>query len=557
MNFENKMECEIEVYWELENEIGGKITVSNKDDRFQGIINTINSPRNKMESELEIISPEILTNEYTPTQDTFITNYRPTLNYGSNNLLKIGNENGYIYESLIQFDISDIPTNFFIQKAILQLHSDNDKGFNQLNICYPYKIWEENNVVWNGKPDVKEVWKTINFQNGIIDYEIDVTDFIGKWWNKTENNLGLLLKAKNETLNQIINFTSNESSIKPKLIIQYYDKDLFIEENSVMKACIKVQSEEKNDLLGKIQTVFRYGNSGIEGNIITKNKEVIEGFISTNASKEINAQILPHRLNSNLDAEVFSSKELIKGFIKVNAINQLESQVKSQILLNDKISGMIDVNRPLENINGQVLASNSDDTLRGKIVTMAINKIDGNITINAFKRDDLQANLSNCGLKELNSVIDIVCNSGIEGLLKIQPHSNIKGDINIALKSNLESEIRTILKNQIQGSIKSQLTLDNSINGLLNVMLKSQLDGIVSVNNNVIQGEIKNGAINDITGKVKVCALSKMFGKVKSKGINDLQGSIKVNALDINEIDGTIIIKNNLNDEVLLYAFIM
>ena len=140
------------------------------------------------------------------------------------------------YRSLIEFDLSNIPSGAVINSADLSLYSHDSPGLgshsttsgsNESVLSRITSSWEENSVTWNNQP-------TTTIENQVFlsesssstqDYlNIDVTDLIEDMIADPSNSHGFLLKLLNEQHYRSLVFAASDhsdSGLHPKLEICY------------------------------------------------------------------------------------------------------------------------------------------------------------------------------------------------------------------------------------------------------------------------------------------------------------------------------------------------
>ena len=113
-------------------------------------------------------------------------------------------------------------------------------------------------------------------------------------------------------------------------------------------------------------------------------------------------------------------------------------------------------------------------------------------------------------------------------------------------------------KSDLIGKIRSTYTDASNIEGLITAILKAQMQGSIKVNPVGFKGIINVNGTNDMKGKININALQELQGKITTNIKNDLDGRIRVQAMDIDDLNGLIIVGKNPNVENgYIYAFIM
>lgn len=139
--------------------------------------------------------------------------------------------------SLIQFDLSSIPTNAVVTDARFSLYynSSSPEGthFNTFftpNTSYLRRVtsaWSEYSVTWNNQPSVTTTNQvslaattssTQNFTN------INIKSFVQYWVNNPSQNFGMQFRVQTEAKYRKLIFASSDHStpsLRPKLVVTY------------------------------------------------------------------------------------------------------------------------------------------------------------------------------------------------------------------------------------------------------------------------------------------------------------------------------------------------
>ncbi|MFA4853644.1 MAG: DNRLRE domain-containing protein [Bacteroidales bacterium] len=174
-------------------------------------------------------------------KDASIWDYAPTTNYGTHPDFAASawtwSGTPTIGRSLIDFDLSAIPSNATIISATLSLYyhySTNTTGHSTLsgsNACWLKRItssWDEMTVTWNNQPSTttqNEVVLPASI-NDTMDYpNIDVTNLISDIYNNPSTGYGMMLMLQTEQYYRSLLFASSDApeiNKKPKLEICYH-----------------------------------------------------------------------------------------------------------------------------------------------------------------------------------------------------------------------------------------------------------------------------------------------------------------------------------------------
>lgn len=183
---------------------------------------------NNHSTSISISLPELITVELTPVADAYIHSSRPTNNYGSERLLiaGTGDGTGVHTRSLINFNLSSIPTGAMIQDATLLVYLadwSGDTSETDIGVAQVYVEWTEAEVNWINQPATS--WPDF-VASTLVDgysrryYRWDVTSLVQDWVNGM-SNYGLMLVG-DESVRAAYFFYSREyGEVPPRLGIQY------------------------------------------------------------------------------------------------------------------------------------------------------------------------------------------------------------------------------------------------------------------------------------------------------------------------------------------------
>jgi hypothetical protein len=134
-------------------------------------------------------------------------------------------------KSLIQFDLSSIPSNSIITNAEFSLFynpttiSGGHAGNNESKLYKVTSPWSESTVTWNARPSIDEL-SAISLPSTTSpneDYQnINITEYVKNWHKNPETNHGLLFELVDESLLTSMKFSSSDGSDqtkKPKLAV--------------------------------------------------------------------------------------------------------------------------------------------------------------------------------------------------------------------------------------------------------------------------------------------------------------------------------------------------
>jgi len=164
--------------------------------------------------------------------DTQIYDASPDQNYGTLVSLWASTYNGSTdRRSLIQFDLSSIPSNATVTSSTLSLYGEatvfEGDPLGDISNVSLYKIlspWNEGSVTWNNQPttDASPLYTRTIYEAGHDEWHtFTITSLVDSWIRRTVPNYGLELKQNPENKTRIFAFWSSDAINKPKLEITY------------------------------------------------------------------------------------------------------------------------------------------------------------------------------------------------------------------------------------------------------------------------------------------------------------------------------------------------
>ncbi len=165
------------------------------------------------------------------SKDAFITQYGFTSKHGTESHLELGMNhplfsNWVTQWSMIQFDLSTIPSDAIIEHAIATLYLYKEKGGSPVNISVREVLgdWQENSVCWNNKPSYSSAYSTTKI-DGVGSYEFALDkNWVKEWISGISPNYGFFLTCPSEYVSSLKYFYSKEAGIpdkSPALFVKY------------------------------------------------------------------------------------------------------------------------------------------------------------------------------------------------------------------------------------------------------------------------------------------------------------------------------------------------
>jgi hypothetical protein len=160
-------------------------------------------------------------------KDTIVISSDPNTNFDGG-ALTFGNWATGDRETLIEWDISDLPASVVIADATMELYctyaSDSPTTDVFLHMCT--ESWDEGTVTWNTKPYTTNEDKiTADWPETDYWYAVDVTTFIDNWYTGAWDNYGILIRSDVPDDDIYAKFYSSDDEdheqLRPKLTITY------------------------------------------------------------------------------------------------------------------------------------------------------------------------------------------------------------------------------------------------------------------------------------------------------------------------------------------------
>jgi hypothetical protein len=172
----------------------------------------------------------------TEGKDTYIRENSNT-NYGTANILKVGKTAaGLEFKSLLEFNVSSIPSENTVTSAKLEIHLNYSSTDNNITIGV-YRVtseWNETEAAWYNRSqdtpwstaggDYIQLADSQQVANTSGWYNFTITEMVQGWVNGTYNNYGLILlsnDAGNGDYKDIDSSDSGDSSLRPRITIDH------------------------------------------------------------------------------------------------------------------------------------------------------------------------------------------------------------------------------------------------------------------------------------------------------------------------------------------------
>tara|TARA_R110002012_G_scaffold75765_4_gene191353 strand:- start:2235 stop:2912 length:678 start_codon:yes stop_codon:yes gene_type:complete len=186
------------------------------------------------------ITPPLTEVDYTLTlqpsaaegKDAFIYTANMDANFANHTDFMVF-QNSSITRSLMQFDLTDIPTDATINTAELSLFgytspsNGSNYGFNESLLQKLDTAWSEDTVTWNNQPSSSSLNQVTLAQSTSTNQDylnIDIKAMISDMVEDPSINHGFVFKLADETASAKMVFGSSDnpdSNLHPKLVISY------------------------------------------------------------------------------------------------------------------------------------------------------------------------------------------------------------------------------------------------------------------------------------------------------------------------------------------------
>ncbi|MFC1887971.1 DNRLRE domain-containing protein [Candidatus Cloacimonadota bacterium] len=190
-------------------------------------------------SQILLFSEILVLQPGTEGKDTYICDCSPDTNNpnGSVTHLYQGQYGTCFDRTLIEWDLSQIPENFQIQSAVMELNFNSLYGSESGDMAY-YLIqeaWIETEVTFNSQPEFDPTTEILtDWPEPNSWHQVDITALVQYWLDNPDQNFGVYCHAINTTGTCVAGFNSSDhpnSELHPKLTIDY--NVTYADENSI------------------------------------------------------------------------------------------------------------------------------------------------------------------------------------------------------------------------------------------------------------------------------------------------------------------------------------
>ncbi len=509
---------------------------------------------NMLEVVFSLAQAPIITQVNYSTQDTYIRQDRPTLNFGSAQSLIIGNTLEGEYMTLIQFDISDyLSLNDVLIRSGDLIFTAYTWANSEIDVYEIYTDWTESNVTWNSFQDFDIGNDPIfSFSGTTSELRINILDYLNQKKLNNDNKINLLLKIRNGS--GTYSFFSKDSPFIeycPRIEIKYQDMswsgfsgeaDLgssvqVIGKDTKELASWSIFRQLQHSALNGSALVGRWESKDLSSQSSSVHKRVLDSFAGITFCKD---------LESFISIAGHGNKEID------SYINIIES---SDILSNSNIN-------PVSNLHSTVL-----------VVNYGQKDLDSFARLQYHKYLDSIANIIK--YKDLSSVSQVMYSKAIDSLVNTIATLNLYSNVTISdissacLNStvqiltgrgtfNLDSTAQIFNTNDVDSS--SSISISKDLESLVNIFKKKDLESLVNILKKKDLESLANILKNkDLESLIDILSIKNILSSalIRQCGSAELITEALFRRFDINEIDSeSFIIMGNFVKQLSAEAII-
>lgn len=536
-------------------------------------------PQNRMWILYEVQEPPKLTEIMNPIQDSFTREQfeYQTVNYGKNNSLVVGRDNGDYFRTYIQFNLENWNPSYVILDAKIRLHYSGviPNGM-ELELFNLNKEWYELGITHLNRPSPTSLIVDEYENNTQERYvEFAATQTVLDWIANQDLNKGFLVRPKNELLSQLITFKSRESSTPPQLRIIYYDNRIYSTGRSQVFAEIFVWNARDSDVNSEITVDSVVGTSDIFSQIyvhryevpvdndiyaeIIVNKPKIESEITVYRSDESGVDAILYvrseAMSSRLDSEITISKPKVEGEIFVKYQDSIDAEITVVQDEDSVILSEISVSRP--SIDSEIYIKYRNDILSEITVERSRDEdVDSEITIS---RETVKSEIY---VKYRNSIdseiiIRTLKDNSIDSEISVsKPIVWAEIKVVISDESDIDTELYVKYRHDIDSEISIRVEDENDIDSEIYVKHQNDTDSEITVRaigEEDLDSEIYVKHVQDVLSEI---AVSRPFilCEIEVKESNDIDSEIYIKHRDDIESEITIHIHDNILAEIDIVA---
>jgi hypothetical protein len=235
------------------------------------------NPHNSMYTIADILPPPLLTKEFTTIKDATVRSgfaYQ-TLNYGTEPSMMTGYKNGEEFESYIAFDIQ-LPQNILIKDAQLKLYFiGNYTNGLKIKLYSVDRDWSEYALTYRNRPQklnlVSDTY-TVDYTDRSIVFNLK--NEINAIYTNQKTSKGYVVVVEHNNTDNYISFYTKESLKLPKLIVDYYDTQVYSAGRGQINSTLFVYGTGKKEIGATITVHSDIGNHDLLSTLYVHRYEV-------------------------------------------------------------------------------------------------------------------------------------------------------------------------------------------------------------------------------------------------------------------------------------------
>lgn len=430
---------------------------------------------NRLEVVFSLAQAPIITQVNYSTQDTYIRQDRPTLNFGSAQSLIIGNTLEGEYMTLIQFDISDyLSLNDVLIRSGDLIFTAYTWASSEIDVYEIYTDWTESNVTWNSFQafDIGND-PIFSFSGTTAELRINILDYLNQKKLNNDNKINLLLKIRNES--GTYSFFSKDSPFIeycPRIEIKYQDMSWSgFSGEADLGSSVQVIGKDTKELAS--WSIFRQlQHSALNGSALVGRWE----------SKDLSSQSSSlHRRVLDSFARITFCKDL-ESFISIAGHDNKEIDSYINIIKSSDILSNSNI-RPVSNLHSTALVVNYGQKDLDSFASLQYHKyLDSIATIIKYK--DLSSVSQVMYSKSIDSLVNTIATLNLYSNVTISDISSASLNSTAQILTgrgtfNLDSIAQIFNTNDVDSS--SSISIPKDLESLVNILQKKDLESLTDV----------------------------------------------------------------------------
>jgi hypothetical protein len=394
------------------------------------------------------------------TQDVYIRQDRPTLNFGLAQSIIVGNTLDGEYMTLLQFDISEFLSlnDIYLRSGDLVLTAYNWAN-TQIEIFEVNTNWTETNVTWNSFQSFNVGTEPLFIFSGTSsEIRVNILSYLNQMKLEEKNTVNLLLKVKSGS--GTYSFFSKDGSVvsnHPRIEVKYQDMNWTGYVGGVdLESSAGIIARDTRDVsnwtiirqlahlaLNGSAIIGRWEDEDVNSWAIPLHKNLIDSFAQISRCQDVDGSVsVPGIADKEIDSiiQVVESNDL-DAISDVSPILNLESMARiahygqkdleayalpkvSYFQAIDSLADVIATLNLYSEVNISNLASKSLDSITQVLNSRVSDDFESFAQI--FITNNLDSNAQVFKYKDLEIVASILQNENIESFVNILPTKNIE-----------------------------------------------------------------------------------------------------------------------------------